>query len=69
MKKENFTHLVGKSRNQIKQEIGDGFNYFNNDIWTYELEKTWFGRRTIFAITFKDGKAFEIDLFKSFNRC
>ncbi|MEY8758910.1 hypothetical protein [Chryseobacterium tongliaoense] len=68
MKKENFSHLLGKDRMVIKDEIGDGFNYFINDIWTYELGKTWIGRRIILSIIFKNGIASEINVFKSFRK-
>lgn len=68
MKKENFNHLLGKSRNEIKQELGDGFNYFNNEIWTYEVGKTWFGQKIILSITFKNEKASDLNLTKRFGR-
>lgn len=69
MKLESYSHLVGKSRNQIKQEMGDGFNFFKDRIWTYEIGKTWIGKRIILAITFKEDKADAVRLFKSFKRC
>ncbi|ANF52791.1 hypothetical protein A0O34_20735 [Chryseobacterium glaciei] len=69
MKKENFSHLLGKSRNEIIKELGDGFNYFNNEIWTYEVGKTWFGRKIILSLTFKEEKVSELNLIKRFGRC
>ncbi|WP_034669564.1 hypothetical protein [Chryseobacterium populi] len=68
MKKENFSHLLGKNRILVKHEMGDGFNYFIDDTWTYELGKTWTGRRIILSITFKNGIATEINVFKSFKK-
>lgn len=68
MKKENFNHLLGKSRNEIKQELGDGFNYFNNEVWTYEVGKTWFFRKIILSLIFKDEKVSEIKLTKVFGK-
>ncbi|MEI7488460.1 MAG: hypothetical protein WCJ72_13835 [Chryseobacterium sp.] len=73
MKKENFNHLMGKSRHEIMQELGNGFNYFNSEIWTYEVVKTWFGRKIILSLTFKadfkDEKVSELNLTKRFGRC
>lgn len=69
MKKENFNHLLGKSRHEIMQELGDCFNYFNSEIWTYEVGKTWFGRKIILSLTFKDDKVSELNLTKRFGRC
>lgn len=68
MKKENFNHLLGKTRNEIKQEIGDGFNYFNNEVWTYEVGKTWWGRKIILSLTFKNENVSELKLSKVFGR-
>ncbi|RNA62230.1 hypothetical protein D1631_09940 [Chryseobacterium nematophagum] len=68
MKREDFNNLLGKSRHEIKGEIGDGFNYFMNPVWTYEVERTWFGRRTILMVTFDDEVVSEIDLLKTFRR-
>ncbi|AZA54681.1 hypothetical protein [Chryseobacterium sp. G0201] len=69
MKKENFNHLLGKSRHEIMQELGDGFNYFNSEIWTYEVGKTWFGQKIILSLIFKDEKVSELNLTKRFGRC
>lgn len=68
MKKEAFNYLIGKTRNQIKKEFGDGFNYFENETWTYELAKNWFGRKTILSITFKEQKAATLHVYKTFAR-
>ncbi|AZA83306.1 hypothetical protein C1637_23770 [Chryseobacterium lactis] len=68
MKKENFNHLMGKTRHEIKKELGDGFNFFTDDTWTYQLGRTWIGRRIILALHFKDGNVAGIDLYKTFNR-
>lgn len=68
MKKEAFSYLIGKTRHQVKKEFGDGFNYFENEIWTYELAKSWFGRKTILSITFKEQKASVLHIYKTFGR-
>lgn len=68
MKKENFNHLLGKTRNDIKNELGDGFNYFNSDVWTYEVAKNWLGRRTILSLTFKDNAVFGLEISKTFSK-
>ncbi|EJL69605.1 hypothetical protein [Chryseobacterium populi] len=66
--KKDFSHLLGSTRIVIKHEMGDGFNYFTNDIWTYELGKTWTGRRIILSVTFENGIAAEVKVFKSFRK-
>jgi hypothetical protein len=69
MKKENFNHLVGKTRGEVKTELGDGFNYFTNQIWTYEIGKTWIGKRIILSVTFKDGKVSSVEVHNTFRKC
>lgn len=68
MKKEDFTHLMGKTRHEVKKELGDGFNFYADETWTYELSRTWFGRKTILSLDFKDDQVNRIHLYKTFNR-
>ncbi|SIP86329.1 hypothetical protein SAMN05880574_10150 [Chryseobacterium sp. RU37D] len=71
MKKEYYSHLMGKTRREIVKEIGgtfNGFNYFRSKTWTYEVGKTWLGKRIILSLTFKDERVSEIILLKSFRR-
>lgn len=69
MKKEDFSHLLGKTRNEIKKEMGDGFNYFNNQIWTYEVGTAWWRRKIVLSLIFKEENVSEIKLDKVFGRC
>lgn len=69
MKKENFSHLLGKTRNEIKKEMGDGFNYFNNRTWTYEVGTAWLRRKIVLSLIFEDENVAEIKLDKIFGRC
>ncbi|WP_228409770.1 hypothetical protein [Chryseobacterium sp. T16E-39] len=69
MMREKFKHLLGKTRDEITKEIGDGFNFHDNEVWTYEVGKTWIGRRIILSIKFKGKNASEIAFYKSFRKC
>lgn len=68
MKKEEFNYLMGKTRQEIKKELGDGFNYFKSERWTYELGRTWIGKKIILSITFKDERASDFTFYKTFGR-
>lgn len=71
MTKENYNYLIGKTRREIIKEIGDSvndFNYFKSKTWTYEIGKTWIGKRIILSVTFTDERVSEIILFKSFRK-
>ncbi|WP_415327032.1 hypothetical protein [Chryseobacterium sp. MMS23-Vi53] len=72
MTKENYNHLMGKTRREIMREVGDSFNnfnYFKSKTWTYEIGKTWIGKKIILSLTFTDEKVSEIILLKSFRKC
>ncbi|ASK32642.1 hypothetical protein CEY12_01885 [Chryseobacterium sp. T16E-39] len=68
MKKQLFINLIGKTRYEVAQELGYGFNCFDNEIWIYEVGKTWIGRRVILSIKFENDKASELFLYKTFNK-
>ncbi|MBV8325178.1 hypothetical protein [Chryseobacterium sp.] len=68
MKNEDFNNLLGKTRNEIKDDLGDGFNLHTSDIWTYDLGKTWIGRRIILSLRFENKKVIKINVFKTFKR-
>ncbi len=66
MNKDNFNYLIGKTRHEVKAEMGDGFNFFKHDIWTYQVGKTWFGKKVILSVLFNDNKASNVNLHKTF---
>ncbi|WP_345988946.1 hypothetical protein AAEU33_16640 [Chryseobacterium sp. Chry.R1] len=68
MKKELFINLIGKTRYEIGQVLGYGYNCFGNEVWIYEVGRTWIGRRIILSIKFTNGKASEISIFRCFKR-
>ncbi|WP_251040463.1 MULTISPECIES: hypothetical protein [Chryseobacterium] len=68
MKKELFINLIGMTRYEVGQEMGYGLNRFEEDVWNYEVGKTWLGKRIILTLTFKDDKASELSLSKSFKK-
>ncbi|RXM41205.1 hypothetical protein BOQ62_01295 [Chryseobacterium sp. CH21] len=49
-----FILLIDEKRHEIIAEMGDGFNFFNHDIWTYKVGKTWLGKRIILSVVFSD---------------
>ncbi|MCD9855162.1 hypothetical protein LUD75_10610 [Epilithonimonas sp. JDS] len=55
-KKQKYEELTGKSREEVKSELGEGFNFYHNEIWTYNLRKDWLGRWIYLHLHFKDNK-------------
>ncbi|MFC4686800.1 hypothetical protein ACFO4P_07605 [Epilithonimonas pallida] len=46
--------LVGKTKSEIIDLLGDDFNFYPDDIWYYIISKTWYGRKKILYIEFED---------------
>ncbi|SFZ97039.1 hypothetical protein SAMN05216324_13511 [Chryseobacterium limigenitum] len=51
---QNYNDLIGKTREEIVKELGDGFNFYPSDLWTYNLKKNWLGRWVLLYIHFED---------------
>ncbi|WP_292009816.1 hypothetical protein [Chryseobacterium sp.] len=46
---KNYEYLIGKSKNEVLKELGDEFNFFPDEIWTYRLKTRWWKKdRTLF---------------------
>lgn len=48
--------LIGKSREEVMGEMGEGFNYYQNEVWTYNLKKDWLGRWIYLYLSFGNNK-------------
>ncbi|SEH31938.1 hypothetical protein [Chryseobacterium culicis] len=66
MNKDNFNYLIGKTRHEVKAEMGDGFNFFKDNVWTYQVGETWLGKKVILSVLFVDNHAANITLHKTF---
>ena len=55
MKKNKFSYLLGKSKFEVLEELGEGFsNFYSEDIWLYQLEKIWWLRENILFLEFEE---------------
>ena len=48
----NYDHLLGKRKDEVLKELGEGFNYYPDDVWTYVLKKNWWGKKTALLLKF-----------------
>lgn len=51
----NNAHLIGLSKEEVIKELGDDFNFFPDNRWTYFLKKN-FWRQNLFLILFFENK-------------
>ncbi|MYY27356.1 hypothetical protein [Elizabethkingia anophelis] len=50
--KHDFAYLKGWSKENVLKEIGDGFNFYPDDTWTYVLDRKWWGKKTALLLKF-----------------
>ncbi|SFB69710.1 hypothetical protein SAMN05421876_101163 [Kaistella jeonii] len=48
--------LIGKTKEEIIEELGDGFNFYPDNLWDYELGKNWWGTKKVLFLLFEDKK-------------
>ena len=54
MIKNDFQHLLGKSKAELLEELGQDFNYYPSEIWTYTLHTNFFGRKILLLLFFEN---------------
>ena len=58
-----YNILVGKSKNEVIQELGEGFNCYPDNYWFYDMKKSWWGKKTALLLIFgKDGRVKTMNL-------
>jgi len=45
---------LGMTKKEVVEEFGKGLNSYIDDIWHYELSKTWWGLKTIMFLEFEN---------------
>lgn len=61
MKKENpYQYLIGRDKKQIVHEMGQEFNFYPNNLWTYIVDLNWFGKKTILLLFFENEKVHKV---------
>lgn len=64
---KQYQHHKRMEKCKIKERLGQEFNYYAYDIWTYLLETTWYGRRTFLNIIFKNDVVIDIRIKNEFS--
>ncbi|WP_407517831.1 hypothetical protein [Elizabethkingia anophelis] len=47
-----YSALLGMTKRQVIETLGEGFNYYPDDLWIYEISKTWWGKKTVLLLSF-----------------
>lgn len=65
----NYNYLVGKNKREIVSDLGQEFNFFPSNIWTYTLGKSRFYEKTKYlVIYFKEEIATNIEIKKLYGK-
>ncbi|MDH6250916.1 hypothetical protein M2347_000643 [Chryseobacterium sp. H1D6B] len=68
MKEDQYKYLLDKTRAQVEKEMGQEFNFYQSDVWTYLLEVKWICRKKILIVEFKNNKAVKIKIKKVYGK-
>ncbi|WP_223608313.1 hypothetical protein [Chryseobacterium sp. OSA05B] len=51
--KRPYTDLIGLTKKDLIEKMGDEFNFYPDSVWIYFLNKNFFGRKTYLIISFE----------------
>lgn len=54
MFQSSYNYLIGKDKTEIKNILGQEFNYFHSSLWTYHLKTTNFGLKYFLLVHYKE---------------
>ena len=61
-------HIIGKSKKQILNELGEEFNYYHSNLWSYCIKTNWTGRKTHLVLHFKNEAVKNIEIKKGYGK-
>lgn len=65
----HYHHLIGKSKKQILEELGQQFNYTPSNIWNYVLvTKGFFCKKKVLFLFFEYDTVFRIKIKKGYGK-
>lgn len=50
----NHRQYIGKSKKSIIEELGQEFNYFHFPVWTFVINKYWWGQKKVLFLYFEE---------------
>lgn len=66
--KNDFQHLIGKDKKEVLAELGQEFNFYPSEIWTYILHTSCFGRKTVLLLFFENEVLKKINIKKYYGK-
>lgn len=66
--KRNYDFLLNKSKAQVLKLMGEEFNFYPSNSWTYILETGRFYRKTVMFIFFENENVSTIKIIKMYGK-
>jgi hypothetical protein len=60
--KTDYKYLVEKSKKEVLLEMGEEYNFFPSDVWTYTLNRIWIIKSKVLFVYFKDNKVVNVEI-------
>ncbi len=57
---DQYKYLIGKNKKEVVSSLGQEFNFYPANIWTYEIHKTWWGKEVILYLDFQNDVVFNL---------
>ncbi|MDV3789182.1 hypothetical protein CMU16_17405 [Elizabethkingia anophelis] len=54
VKSYDYKELKGMNKRSILNTLGEGFNFYPSDVWIYDISRSWWGRKTVLFLVFRD---------------
>lgn len=61
---EKYKYLLGKNKPEIISILGEEFNFYPANQWSYVVCKTWWGKKTILYLDFYNDLVVDVKIEK-----
>jgi len=61
----NIERLIGATKTEILEELGEGFNFYPDNLWVYDFKKNWWSK-SLLLLSFDNNMLIDIKIKKSF---
>ena len=65
---ENKKHLIGKTKREILLELGEGYNFFPDNEWSYFQRKDIWYRNVFQMLIIKDNITLDSKIIKTYKK-
>ena len=65
---ENHLRLLGLSKEEVLRELGDEFNFYPSDQWTYYLKRNFWRQNVFLILFFENNVVVKVQQRKTYNK-